>query len=44
MFIDSARFIASSFLNLVDNLVERVFKIKRKDFLCLFNIKVSMTI
>ena len=34
-FINSARFMASSFSNLVDNLTEGIHKIKCKDFDCL---------
>ena len=43
-FIDSARFMASSLSDLVDNLAEGVHKIKCKDCDCFLNIKVSRNI
>ena len=43
--IDSARYMASSLSNLVDNLMEGTHKIKCKDFDCFFsNLSVSMKI
>ena len=43
-FIDSARFMATSLTNLVDNLTEGIQKIKCKDCNCFLNMKVSTTI
>ena len=42
--IDSARFIATSLSNLVDNLTEGILKIKCKDCDCFFNMKLSKKI
>ena len=44
-FIDSARFMASLLLNLVDNLAEGIHKISKcENCNCFFNMKVSMPI
>ena len=42
--IDSARFMASSLSNLVNNLAEAIHKIKCKDYDCFLNMKYSSTI
>ena len=42
--IDSARFIATSLSNLVDNLTEGILKIKCKDCNCFFNMKLPKKI
>ena len=43
-FIDSARFMASSLSNLVDNIAEGIHKIKCKDCDCFLGMKVSRKI
>ena len=43
-FIDSARFMASSLSNLVDNIAEGIYKTKCKGCDCFLDIKVSRKI